>query len=123
MAGAISASQYLFKEDLQRLVDRIGIEIRVAHYPPYTSKYNPIEHRLFPHLTRACQGVIFENVELVKGLMEKAKTSPGLRVTVDILNKVYQTGRKYAKGFKQTMKIVFDEILPKWNYRVVPSGS
>ena len=108
---------------MQRLVDRIGIEIRVRHYPPYTSKYNPIEHRLFPHLTRACQGVIFENVELVKGLMEKAKTSPGLRVTVDILNKVYQTGRKYAKGFKQTMKIVFDEILPKWNYRVVPSGS
>ena len=48
--------------------------------------------------------MIFENVELVKGLMEKAKTSPGLRVTVDILNKVYQTGRKYAKGFKQTMK-------------------
>ena len=121
--GSNSASQYLFKEDLHRLVDRIGIEIRVAHYPPYTSKYNPIEHRLFPHLTRACQGAIFENVELVKGLMEKAKTSPGLRVAVDILDKVYQTGRKYAKGFKQTMKIVFDEILPKWNYWVVPSGS
>ncbi len=54
--GSNSARQYLFKEDLQRLVDRIGIEIRVAHYPPYTSKYNPIEHRLFPHLARACQG-------------------------------------------------------------------
>lgn len=121
--GSNSASQYLFKEDLQGLVDRIGIEIRVAHYPPYASKYNPIEHRLFPHLTRACQGVIFESVELVKRLMERAKTSTGLRVTVDILDKVYQTGRKYAKGFKQTMKIVFDEILPKWNYRVVPSGS
>jgi hypothetical protein len=121
--GSNSANQYLFKEDLQGLVDRIGIEIRVAHYPPYASKYNPIEHRLFPHLTRACQGVIFESVELVKRLMERAKTSTGLRVTVDILDKVYQTGRKYAKGFKQTMKIVFDEILPKWNYRVVPSGS
>jgi Rhodopirellula transposase DDE domain len=121
--GSNSASQYLFKEDLQRLVDRIGIEIRVAHYPPYTSKYNPIEHRLFPHLTRACQGVIFESVELVKGLMERAKTSTGLRVTVDILDKVYQTGRRYAEGFKENMKIVFDEILPKWNYRVVPSGS
>jgi Rhodopirellula transposase DDE domain len=103
--------------------DRIGIEIRVAHYPPYTSKYNPIEHRLFPHLTRACQGVIFESVELVKALMEKAKTSTGLRVTVDIIDKVYQTGRKYAEGFKETMKIVFDEVLPKWNYRVVPSSS
>jgi Rhodopirellula transposase DDE domain len=120
--GSNSASQYLFKEDLQRLVDRLGIEIRVAHSPPYTSKYNPIEHRLFPHLTRACQGVIFKSIELVKGLMEKAKTSTGLQVTVDILDKVYQTGRKYAEGFKEDMKILFDEILPKWNYRVVPSG-
>ena len=78
--GSNSVSQYLFKEDLQRLADRIGIEIRVAHYPPYASKYNPIEHRLFPHLTRACQGVIFPSVELVKELMEKAKTSTGLEV-------------------------------------------
>jgi Rhodopirellula transposase DDE domain len=120
--GSNSANQYLFKEDLQRLVDRIGIEIRVAHYPPYASKYNPIEHRLFPHLTRACQGVIFHTVGLVKGLMEKAKTSTGLEVTVDILDKVYQTGRKYAEDFKETMKIVFDEVLPKWNYRAIPSG-
>jgi Rhodopirellula transposase DDE domain len=119
--GSNSASQYLFKEDLQRLVDRIGIEIRVAHYPPYTSKYNPIEHRLFPHLTRACQGVIFESVELVKELMEKAKTRTGLQVTVDIIDKVYQTGRKYVEGFKENMKIVFDEILPKWNYRAIPT--
>ena len=120
--GSNSASQYLFKEDLQGLVDRLGIEIRVAHYPPYCSKYNPIEHRLFPHLTRACRGVIFVGVELVKELMQKAKTSTGLRVTVDILDKVYQTGRKYAAGFKEDMKIVFDEILPKWNYRAIPSG-
>ena len=121
--GSNSASQYLFKEDLQKLVDRPGIEIRVAHYPPYCSKYNPIEHRLFPHLSRACQGVIFESVGLVKELMEKASTSTGLRVTVDILDKVYQTGRKYAEGFKESMKIVFDDLLPKWNYRAVPSGS
>ena len=95
----------------------------MAHYPPYTSKYNLIEHRLFPHLTRACQGVSFESVELVKGLMERAKTSTGLRVTVDILDRMYQTGRRYAEGFKENMKIVFDQVLPKWNYRVVPSGS
>ena len=121
--GSNSATQYLFKEDLQRLADRVGIEIRVAHYPPYCSKYNPIEHRLFPHVSRACQGVIFESVELVKGLMEKARTSTGLEVTVDIRDQVYQTGRKYAEGFKEDMKIVFDEILPKWNYRAVPAKS
>jgi len=121
--GSNSAGQYLFKEDLQKLADRLGVEIRVAHYPPYCSKYNPIEHRLFPHVSRACRGVIFQSVELVKELMEKTSTSTGLRVTVDILEKVYRTGRKYAEGFKQDMKIVFDEILPKWNYRAVPSGS
>jgi hypothetical protein len=112
---------HLFKEDLQRLVDRLGIEIRVAHYPPYCSKYNPIEHRLFPHVTRACQGVIFESVGLVKELIERTRTSTGLRVTVEILDKVYQTGRKYAEGFKKDMKIIFDEILPRWNYRAVPT--
>ena len=122
-AGAATApATTCSKEDLQKLVDRLGIEIRVAHYPPDCSKYNPIEHRLFPHLTRACQGVIFESMGLVKELIEKAKTSTGLRVTVDIMEKVYQTGRKYAEGFKEDMKIVFDEILPKWNYRAIPSG-
>jgi hypothetical protein len=51
--GSNNANHYIFKQDLQKLVDEIGIEIRIAHYPPYTSKYNPIEHRLFPHITRA----------------------------------------------------------------------
>jgi hypothetical protein len=121
--GSNSASQYLFKEDLEKLADRIGVEIRVAHYPPYCSKYNPIEHRLFPHVTRACQGVVFHTVELVKGLIERTTTGKGLEVSVDIIDKVYETGRKCAKGFKQNMKIVFDELLPKWNYRAIPTTS
>ena len=62
--GSNNANHYILKEDLQKLVNEIGIEIRMAHYPPYTSKYNPIEHRLFLHVTRACQGVIFTNIEL-----------------------------------------------------------
>jgi hypothetical protein len=120
--GSNSSRHYLFKEDLQKLVNEIGIEIRIAHYPPYTSKYNPIEHRLFPHVTRACQGVIFENVQLVKELMEKTKTSKGLKVIVQVIDKVYETGRKVADDFKENMQIVFDECLPQWNYRVVPNG-
>ena len=99
--GSNSASQYLFKEDLQSLVDRLGVEVRAVHYPPYCSKYNPIEHRLFPHLTRACQGVIFESVGLVKELMERARTSTGLRVTVDILDKVYRTGGSMRKDSRR----------------------
>ncbi len=120
--GSNSATMYLFKEDLQGLANRLGIEIRVAHYPPYCSKYNPIEHRLFPHLTRACRGVIFHTLETVGYYMAKAETTTGLKVTVSILEKVYEIGRKYAAGFKEGMKIVFDKVLPKWNYRAVPQS-
>jgi len=118
--GSNSASRYVFKEQLQALADRLGVEIRVAHYPPYCSKYNPIEHRLFPHLTRACRGVIFRTLETVRYFMSKAGTTTGLEVEVGILEKVYETGRKCAVDFKETMRIVFDEILPKWNYRAIP---
>ena len=120
--GSNNAQHYIFKSDLQQLADEIGIAIRVAHYPPYTSKYNPIEHRLFPHVTRACQGVLFKSVELVKQLMECTRTQPGLRVTVQIIDKIYQTGRKVADEFKQNIPIVFDEHLPHWNYQAVPNA-
>ena len=119
--GSNSSNKYLFEEDLQGLADRLGIEIRVAHYPPYCSKYNPIERRLFPHVTRACQGVLFDSVATVKRLLEKTSTATGLGVVVEVLDKVYQTGRAYTEGFKESMKIVFDALLPKWNYRAVPS--
>ena len=118
--GSNSSRHYLFKQDLQALADELGIEIRVAHYPPYCSKYNPIEHRLFPHVTRACQGVIFTSIELVKELMQKTTTTTGLKAFVHIIDKVYETGRKVAADFKQTMRIVFDDFLPLWNYRAIP---
>jgi hypothetical protein len=119
--GSNSADKYLFKEDLQKLADRLELEIRIAHYPPYCSKYNPIERRLFPHATRACQGVLFDSVATVKRLLEKTGTATGLGVVVEVLEKVYQTGRKYAEDFKKKMKIMFDDYLPKWNYRAIPA--
>ena len=118
--GSNSAAKYVFKEDLQALVNRLGLEIRVAHYPPYCSKYNPIEHRLFSQVTRACKGVIFQTAEIAQRAIEKTETTTGLKVVVGWLTKAYETGRQYATGFKETMKIVFDEHLPKWNYRAVP---
>jgi len=121
--GSNSSRYYIFKEDLQKLADEIGIEIRIAHYPPYCSKHNPIEHRLFPHVTRACQGVIFKTIELVKELMEKTSTSTGLKATVQIIDKVYQLKRKVADDFKDTMRIVFDDFLPRWNYTAIPYGT
>jgi Rhodopirellula transposase DDE domain len=118
--GSNGASRYVFKERIQELANRLGVEIRVAHYPPYCSKYNPIEHRLFPHVTRACRGVIFRTLETVQYYMSKAATATGLVVEASILEKVYETGLKCEAGFKETMKIVFDEILPRWNYRAIP---
>jgi hypothetical protein len=118
--GSHSATPSLFKADLPGLANRLGLERRVAHYPPSCSKHNPIEHQVFPPITRACQGVIFHTVDIAQQFIERAKTTTGLRVTVRILDKGYQTGRKYAADFKQNMKIVFDDHLPKWNYCAVP---
>ena len=118
--GSNSSRAYLFKEALQNLSNSLGIEIRIAHYPPYTSKYNPIEHRLFPHVSRVCEGVIFDKVETVKDLIATAKTQTGLQVFTTVIDKVYHTGAKVAADFKTNMKIFFDKILPQWNYTAKP---
>lgn len=118
--GSNHSRHYLFKENLQKLANELHLAIRIAHYPPYCSKYNPIEHRLFPHVTRACQGVVFKSIQLVEKLMARTSTKQGLSVTVNILDKVFQTGRKASKDFRQSMPIVFDKVLPQWNYTAVP---
>jgi hypothetical protein len=118
--GRNSSRHYLFKQDLQALADALGIPIRVAHYPPYTSKWNPIEHRVFPHVTRALQGVIFKSHELVKALIETTTTQNGLTAKANIIDKVYRIGRKVVDGFKKSMRILFDDHLGRWNYVAVP---
>jgi len=106
--GSNSSRHYIFKQDLQILADEIGIEIRIAHYPPHTSKWNPIEHRLFPHITRSLQGMVLTTHQLAKELIEKTTTKSGLKVFSSIFNKVYETGRKVAEGFKESMRIISD---------------
>lgn len=118
--GSNSSRHYIFKQDLQALADEIGIEIRIAHYPPHTSKWNPIEHRLFPHITRSLQGMVLTNHQLTKELIEKTTTKSGLKVFSSIFNRVYETGRKVAEGFKESMRIIFDDNLAPWNYVAVP---
>ena len=112
---------HLFRTDLQGLANALRMEIRMTHYPPYASKYNPIEHRLFPHLTRVCRGVIFHDVGVVAELMRKAKTRTGLSVVVDIVDKFYEIGRKVGKAAKDAVNLVRDSILPRWNYRILPN--
>jgi hypothetical protein len=118
--GSNSAAQYLFKQDLQHLVNDLGVEIRVAHYPSYCSKFNPIERRFFPHVGRACQGMLFDTLDTVVRLMRKASTTTGLQTTVNVIHRIYETGRKVAAGFKAAMPILFDDLLPKWNYVAKP---
>ena len=118
--GSNSANRYIFKHDLQLLADTIGIEIRVAHYPSYCSKYNPIERRLFPHIGRACAVMLFDTVDTVVDLMRKATTSTGLKTTVNVVRRFYETGRNATDEIKRNLKIVFDDLLPKWNYRAIP---
>jgi hypothetical protein len=121
--GSNGCRTHIFKQDLQQLVNELGVTIRVAHYPAYCSKYNPIERRFFSHVTRACQGVLFDTLATVRSLMEKTSTQTGLKATVRVIEKIYETGRKAAETFKAAMPIKFDDILPKWNYQVVPQSS
>lgn len=94
------------------------MNILVAHYPAYCSKWNPIEHKLFPHLHRAWQGAVFQDIQLVKELALETSTKTGLNVEVRINNKTYETGRKASDDFIENLDklILFDEHIPKWNY-------
>jgi hypothetical protein len=118
--GSNSSRHFVFKSELEKLAQELSIEIRMAHYPPYCSKWNPVEHRVFPHLTRAMQGVILTSHQLVQTLFERATTRTGLKVVVNIIETVYQIGRKVADDYKDTMRIVFDDVLRQWNYRAIP---
>ncbi len=120
--GSNSASKYLFKHDLQQVADHTGMTIRVAHYPSYCSKYNPIERRFFPHLSRVCTGMLFDTLETVVGLMRKATTTTGLRTTVNVIKKLYESGREATDEMKAYIRstVQFADLLPKWNYTITP---
>jgi hypothetical protein len=118
--GSNPSRSPLFQQDLQALASTLNLEIRIAHFPPYCSKHNPIEHRVFPHVTRACEGVVFTSLPLVKQLIERTQTRTGLQVTVDIIDRVYKTGRKATRSIQNSLQVVADAILPAWNYTVLP---
>jgi hypothetical protein len=73
--GITSATQYMFKEDLQGLAKRLGLEMRVSHSLLYCSKHHPIAHRVFPYITRSCQRVILHPVDTARQYIERALTT------------------------------------------------
>lgn len=114
--GSNGYRQYLFKEELRRLAGDLGMSIRVAHYPPGCSKYNPIEHRMFCHVTRALQGVVLQTVDVAKQFIALATTNTGLRVVAEVARRVYHKGLHASAEFIQNMPIRFHHFLPKLNY-------
>jgi hypothetical protein len=118
--GANSYRHNIFKIELQALVNEIKMPIKIVHYPPYTSKWNPIEHRVFPHITRALEGTPLNSIEDAKSKIETSKTKTGLTVVSDVMKKTYKKGKAVAKDFMKNLKIKFGDSLPKLNYTISP---
>ena len=118
--GSNSASHHIFKQELVKLAATLGLDIIIVHYPPYCSKYNPIEHRLFAHITRSWSGVPLLSAEYACMKANETTTSKGLVVIASINSKEYQTQRTLDESYEseRLKRIVFDERLPKWNYVV-----
>jgi hypothetical protein len=122
--GANAARSLRFKEDLVALSARLELPLRIAHYPPYTSKWHPIEHRLFSHVERALRGVILNSHETALKAVQRTRTRTGLHVKARILDKVYNIGRKCSDTFRDIKDnfIRHDDILGHWNYVVDARG-
>jgi len=122
--GANAARSLRFKEDLIALSQRLGLRLRIAHYPPYTSKWNPIEHRLFCHIERTWQGLILDAPETALKAVERTRTDKGLKMTARILDKVYEVGRQCSDAFREIKDrfIRHDDMLGQWNYVVDANG-
>lgn len=118
--GANSWRINVFKVELQKLCNTLNIKITICHYPPYASKWNPIEHRVFPHVNRAMEGVMLESHTQVQSLIEKTITKTGLKVTANIIKKTYNIGRVVAKKALESINIKYDDIIPGLNYSVTP---
>jgi len=118
--GGCSYRCHLFKQQLQLFSERSGMAITVAHFPPGCSKWNYIEHRLFPHVTRAMSGSVFETHEQVSRLVERASTKTGLTVKAYVLPGDYPTGEKVPDSYFECPPAIHNPVLGDFNYHFVP---
>jgi len=118
--GSNSARNRLWKLELQRLADKTGLIIEVSHYPPGTSKWNKIEHRLFCHITRNWQGEPLETHEVVVESIANTKTTEGLEVHVWLDESKYEKGRKVSDQELAECTIVRNKFHGEWNYEIRP---
>jgi hypothetical protein len=117
--GGNSYRHHVFKNQMLNLSSELGVSFIIAHYPPYCSKWNPIEHRLFCHVHSAMSGVVFSNYQLVKELIEKTYTNTGLSVVVRLNLKEYQKGISINKNQIDQKRILKHPNIPDLSYRIV----
>jgi hypothetical protein len=110
----------LWKFELQRLADETGMTIEVCHYPPGTSKWNKIEHRLFCHITRNWRGVPLESHQVVVSLVSSTRTSEGLEVHCRLDENDYPKGQKINDAEMAAIKIKRNAFHGDWNYEIKP---
>jgi hypothetical protein len=112
----------LWKVELQRLANRTGLTIGVSHFPPGTSKWNKIEHKLFCHITSNWRGRPLIDHETVVKLIGSVRTSSGLRVKAKLDTHTYPIGIKVTDSELQECNIIRNDFHGDWNYKIVPHG-
>ena len=120
--GSNSSTARAWKFNLQhRLCNRHGLRVTVAHYPPATSKWNPIEHRLFCEISKNWAGRPLDSYETILNYLRTTRTSTGLRVRAHLVRKTYKTGVKVTDAQMRELRITPNSVMPKWNYTIEPT--
>lgn len=112
----------LWKVELQKLVDEIGIPISVCHLPPGTSKWNKIEHRLFSFITQNWRGKPLVTHQVIVNLIAATTTKTGLRVKSRLDNRIYAKGRRVSDKDLALVNLEPNAFHGEWNYTIHPSG-
>lgn len=111
-----------WKYQLQtRFCDPFGLKVTVCHYPPGTSKWNPIEHRLFSEVSKNWAGQPLESYETILNFIRTTKTMTGLAVTATLIGGDYPTGIKTSDQQMAQVHLRHHRVLPMWNYTLVPA--
>lgn len=120
--GANGNTVWLWKYELQQLVNEIGLTIHVCHFPSGTSKWNKIEHRLFSFISKNWQGVPLQTYDIILGLIEATKTKKGLTVKAELDTRLYRLHKKPTKEQMATIHIKPHRFHPEWNYSIYPNN-
>ncbi len=119
--GSNSSRSRLWKKELQKLSNEIGVLIEVCHFPPATSKWNKIEHRLFSYIAQNWRGRPLLSYEVIVSLIGSTTTTKGLSVVCELDQNKYDIGIKVTDKEMEDINIVKDEFHGEWNYKISPN--